>query len=101
MNKTRYCPGVGSVNGYIFAAGGGSQSNPEDVESMERFDPVTELWTEVTPMKVQRQFMTLGVLNGNLYVAGDHGAVERYNPSTHQWNFVSSRNTFTTSVAMA
>ena len=39
---------------------------------MERYDPVTDKWTEVTPMLTKRCRLGVATLNGKLYACGGY-----------------------------
>ena len=75
-----------------FAAGGrGSPSS-----SVERYDPMSNTWTAVSPMSTSRTFLGMCAMSGQLYVSGGRGnagglaTVERYTPSTDTWTPVAA-----------
>ncbi|KAL1520551.1 hypothetical protein AB1Y20_022127 [Prymnesium parvum] len=88
--------GVGAVAlaGKIYAAGGVGGDSDDDDEawcSMECYDPMTDQWSHVRPMKLRRAFFGMAALDGKLYISGgvvdDEGlsSVEAYDPITDEW----------------
>jgi len=85
---------IGAVDGCIYALGGFSKASA--MKSVWRYDPVTNSWTEVSPMSVGRAYSKTGVLNNKLYVVGGvtrgRGGLnplqsaEVYDPHTGTWS---------------
>lgn len=85
---------IGAVNGCIYALGGFSKASA--MKSVWRYDPVTNSWTEGSPMSVGRAYSKTGVLNNKLYVVGGvtrgRGGLnplqsaEVYDPHTSTWS---------------
>ena len=72
--------------------------NQTALTSVERYDPDTDTWEMVAPMKTARSESSAAVLDGKLYVAGGQSepldistiisTVERYDPSANVWEEV-------------
>lgn len=85
---------IGAVDGCIYALGGFSKASA--MKSVWRYDPVTNSWTEGSPMSVGRAYSKTGVLNNKLYVVGGvtrgRGGLnplqsaEVYDPHTGTWS---------------
>lgn len=85
---------IGAVDGCIYALGGFSKASA--MKSVWRYDPVTNSWTEGSPMSVGRAYSKTGVLNNKLYVVGGvtrgRGGLnplqsaEVYDPHTATWS---------------
>lgn len=85
---------IGAVDGCIYALGGFSKASA--MKSVWRYDPVTNSWTEGSPMSVGRAYSKTGVLNNKLYVVGGvtrgRGGLnplqsaEVYDPHTSTWS---------------
>ena len=56
------------VDGWIYAVGG-SISNAA-LKHAERYDPVTDQWTSVPKMRLQRSHFGLASLDGKIYAIG-------------------------------
>ena len=59
---------MGVVGEYIIAAGGYDGST--HLNSVEMYDPVTNVWSAKCPMRSQRSSAASGVLNGYFYISG-------------------------------
>ena len=93
------------LGGKIYVAGGVSASNgASNVESsVECYDPSTNLWENVAPLRTQRYACGLAAVNGKLYIAGgsySDGRLERaessvdcYDPSSNRWYAVAPMDT--------
>ncbi|CAG7902009.1 unnamed protein product [Brassica rapa] len=97
--QTPFCGcAVGSVNGCLYVLGGISRSTT--VNSVWRFDPVLNSWSEVSSMLANRAYSKTGVLDKKLYVVGGvesrRGSLyplqtaEVYDPNTDVWSEVPS-----------
>lgn len=85
---------IGAVDGCIYALGGFSKASA--MKSVWQYDPVTNSWTEGSPMSVGRAYSKTGVLNNKLYVVGGvtrgRGGLnplqsaEVYDPHTGTWS---------------
>lgn len=85
---------IGAVDGCIYALGGFSKASA--MKSVWRYDPVSNSWTEGSPMSVGRAYSKTGVLNNKLYVVGGvtrgRGGLnplqsaEVYDPHTGTWS---------------
>ena len=59
MALARFGAGVAALEGKLYAVGGGVEGEDEDEvdsNSVERFDPATNTWEEVSPMATARAF---------------------------------------------
>ena len=94
MGEERSRPGVAVLNdGKLYGVGG--YSGDDALSSVERYDPASNAWEEVSPMAEARNLAAVAVLDGNLYAVGgydddDHhlSSVERYDPGTDAWEAV-------------
>jgi len=110
MHTARKRLGVGAVTHsndrkqYLYAVGGYNNTDSQ-LQSVERYDPSNDTWTEVSPMGTKREGLAVGVLAGSdgkqyLYAAGGKDGsgnlldtVERYDPSNDEWEEVASMQT--------
>ena len=76
--------------GYLYVTGG--EGNAGILNTVERYDPSSNTWVAVAPMRKARCGHGSAVLDGFLYVVGGEGvrgdefcSVERYNPSMNLW----------------
>lgn len=75
------------------------------LNSVERFDLESQVWSNVTSMLSARSGFGLVVLNKNLYALGGRDTndclnkVERYSPLTNKWYICASMNKKRASVA--
>ena len=78
------------LGGQLFATGGQTPDG-RATASVERYDPVSETWHFVTPMRRPRFSHACAAHGGKLYVVGGFAggewltATERYVPKTGQW----------------
>ncbi|KAK9502604.1 hypothetical protein O3M35_011343 [Rhynocoris fuscipes] len=90
--------GMAILDGYVYAVGGWEGSFRLD--SVERYDPATNTWTLVTPMKTALTSAAVVAADGMLYVTGgailEEGdgieMVQRYNPRTDSWTEMTPMN---------
>lgn len=93
-----------AVNSFIYALGGGDCKNMTMLNSVERYDPSLDTWTEVASMTYSRARLSAVAHNNSIYVFG--GAqymkkmeknlvlsdftdkVEQYNVATNSWTTV-------------
>ncbi|XP_007897069.2 kelch-like ECH-associated protein 1A [Callorhinchus milii] len=90
--------GLGScvVFGLFYAMGGRNNSKHLNVDSdaLDCYNPMTNRWTQRSPMNVPRNRVGVGVIDSIIYaVGGSHGSshhrtVEKYDPETNCWTFV-------------
>ncbi|KAG8193341.1 hypothetical protein JTE90_022971 [Oedothorax gibbosus] len=95
MAKRRGGAGVGVANNYLFALGGHDAPilNPgvSRFDCVERYDPRTDSWSFVAPMKLGRDAIGVGVLGDKLIAIGGYDGqcylnnVEAYDPQTNEW----------------
>ncbi|GMR33082.1 hypothetical protein PMAYCL1PPCAC_03277, partial [Pristionchus mayeri] len=101
MKSGRYGMGAAVLNGMIYVVGGyvaGGNYDPS-FSNVEVYDPDTQGWTLIAPMKTRRYGMGVAVLNGQIYVVGGaeyageyFDIVERYDPRTNTWTTLNSLN---------
>ena len=71
------------------------------LSSVERYDPLTNSWTTVSPMSTARLKHASAALDGKLYACGGWHvsnrtaltSVERYDPDTDSWETVAPMKT--------
>lgn len=106
MNTSMAIPrsflGATTLNGSIYAVGGTANiaGTITTLQSMERYDPWTNRWTNVSDMTTRRSSVAVIALNARIYaIGGSDGAgqalssVECYDPSVNAWSSVASLNT--------
>jgi N-acetylneuraminic acid mutarotase len=104
MLQVRTAVGVVSLNGLLYAMGGeceGSKSYEptQYLDTMECYDPKTNLWTVRSSMSQPRSFAAVAVLKGLVYVMGGeshpacHTSAEVYDPIEDKWSPVTDMNT--------
>ncbi|XP_023702512.1 kelch-like protein 5 isoform X2 [Cryptotermes secundus] len=95
--------GVGVVNGYLYALGGhdAPASNPlaSRFDSVERYDPKTDTWTQVASMSVRRDAIGVCLLGDRLIAVGGYDGqqylklVEAYDAQSNEWQEIAPLNT--------
>ncbi|GFG32453.1 hypothetical protein Cfor_04302 [Coptotermes formosanus] len=95
--------GVGVVNGYLYALGGhdAPASNPSAprFDSVERYDPKTDTWTQVASLSVGRDAIGVCLLGDRLIAVGGYDGqhylrlVEAYDTQNNEWQEVAPLNT--------
>jgi len=90
MPTPRYGPGVGVIDGVLYAVGGFSGSDGTGLAAVEAYDPVTDTWTTKASMATPRYDLGVGVINGILYAVGGYdggplATVEAYDPVANTW----------------
>ena len=99
MPTGRSALGVAVVHGLIFTIGGVCVDGQGIVlDSMEKYDPKSGVWTRLSSMPTARCAMGVAVLGGKIYVAGGRGAgyvalqvVEVFDPQEGTWTSLSRR----------
>ena len=81
-----------TVNGKIYAIGGGNSIDGTAFRTVAEYDPATDTWTRKTDMPTRRYFHSASVVNGKVYIIGGAVAekvttptVEEYDPATDTW----------------
>jgi len=74
-------PSIAAVNGKIYVIGGsgdlagvGGPAQAGNVQTVEQYDPTTDIWTQKTDIPTQRSNSFVAVVNGKIYVIGGLGA---------------------------
>ena len=106
MPTARGSLAAGVVDGKLYALGGSdSEGNPLD--TVERYHPVTKTWTALAPMPTARYGLAAGVVDGKLYALGGSDSegnpldtVERYDPATDRWTALAPMPTNRTRLAV-
>lgn len=88
---------------YLYAIGGKTENdNSNDpfkyLNTVERYDPRTNIWTEATPMQARRAYACGVALEGSLYVVGgtqddlysSHSSCEKFNTQSNTWTYIAS-----------
>ncbi|XP_075038762.1 influenza virus NS1A-binding protein [Mixophyes fleayi] len=90
MHYARSGLGTAELNGKLIAAGG--YNREECLRTVECYDPETDTWTFLSPMKTPRARFQMSVLMGELYVVGgsnghsdDLSCGEKYDPKANTW----------------
>ncbi|MFC1793006.1 kelch repeat-containing protein [Planctomycetota bacterium] len=89
-----------TVNGKIYAIGGGNSIDGTAFRTVEEYDPATDTWTRKADMSMPRFFHCAGVVNDKIYIIGGATGpnlftpmVEEYDPATDTWQRKSSMPT--------
>ncbi|XP_051531203.1 kelch domain-containing protein 7A-like [Myxocyprinus asiaticus] len=81
-----------TMDNYLFVAVGFQGPDREATPSKKVYcyNPVTSIWSEISPMNEARPHCKLVALQGHLYAIGGEcrSTVERYDPRTNRWSFV-------------
>lgn len=95
MPTPRGALGAATVNGIVYAIGGGTAENGSaPLATAEAYNPATNIWSAKAPMPTPRQVAGIAVVNGIIYVIGGQDgsqpgiglrAVEAYDPNTNTW----------------
>ncbi|NWS13042.1 NS1BP protein, partial [Pachyramphus minor] len=90
MQYARSGLGTAELRGKLIAAGG--YNREECLRTVECYDPQTDTWTFIAPMKTPRARFQMAVLMGQLYVVGgsnghsdDLSCGEMYEPEIDDW----------------
>lgn len=93
MPTPRLGLGAASINGIVYAVGGGDYSCGT-YSMVEAYDPATDTWTTKAPMPTPRYGLAVVAVNQILYAIGGGGycndafnraTVEAYDPPTDTW----------------
>ena len=103
MLKRRGGVGVGVSGLHLYAIGGhdapASNQMSKLSESVERYSPHTDQWTNVASMSIPRDAVGICMLGGKLYACGGYdgqsylSTCEHYDPDTNEWASVAPLNT--------
>ncbi|CAO2813579.1 unnamed protein product [Amaranthus hypochondriacus] len=99
LDKLQFCGcSIGGLNGCLYVIGGLSRTSA--LRCVWRYDPILNVWNEVSPMLTARAYSKTGVINNKLYVVGGVNkhrgsltplqSAEVYDPETDQWSEVPS-----------
>lgn len=94
MPTLRWLPTHVVLSGRIFLMGGWNDQK-ENVNSVECYDPLTDQWETVAPMRNRRHGAAACVSGGFIYVFGGTRrlgllqSIERYDPMEDSWTEVS------------
>ncbi|XP_068096221.1 influenza virus NS1A-binding protein [Hyperolius riggenbachi] len=98
MHYARSGLGTAELSGKLIAAGG--YNREECLRTVECYDPGTNDWTFLSPMKTPRARFQMSVLMGDLYVVGgsngqsdDLSCGEKYDPKANTWTPVAELRT--------
>uniref|UniRef100_G1T1E0 Influenza virus NS1A binding protein n=1 Tax=Oryctolagus cuniculus TaxID=9986 RepID=G1T1E0_RABIT len=90
MQYARSGLGTAEMNGKLIAAGG--YNREECLRTVECYDPHTDRWSFLAPMRTPRARFQMAVLTGQLYVVGgsnghsdDLSCGEMYDPNIDDW----------------
>lgn len=78
-----------TMDNYLFIAVG-FQGPDRPSKKVYCYNPITSIWSEISPMNEARPHCKLVALQGYLYAIGGEclSTVERYDPRTNRWTFV-------------
>ncbi|NXW05338.1 KLH32 protein, partial [Fregetta grallaria] len=98
VGRSHHCVAV--MGDFLFVAGGEAEhctGRTCAVRTACRYDPRTNSWAEIAPMKNCREHFVLGAVDEYLYAVGGRNelrqvlpTVERYCPKKNKWTFVQS-----------
>ncbi|XP_065257400.1 kelch-like protein 32 isoform X8 [Emys orbicularis] len=98
VGRSHHCVAV--MGDFLFVAGGEVEhatGRTCAVRTACRYDPRSNSWAEIAPMKNCREHFVLGAVDENLYAVGGRNelrqvlpTVERYCPKKNKWAFVQS-----------
>ncbi|NWR41201.1 KLH32 protein, partial [Regulus satrapa] len=98
VGRSHHCVAV--MGDFLFVAGGEVEHSTGRmcaVRTVCRYDPRTNSWAEIAPMKNCREHFVLGAVDEYLYAVGGRNelrqvlpTVERYCPKKNKWTFVQS-----------
>ena len=84
----------------------GGNDGASCLNTMERYDPVTDTWTCLAPMSTRRSTHDVAVIDGMLFAVGGNdgssslNSTEKYDPETNKWTPVVSMSTRRSSVGV-
>ena len=93
MSQPRSGPGVGVLDGKLYAIGG--HDGPAVRKSVECYDPKVGIWNQCADMIIARRNAGVAVNDGCLFViGGDDGqsnlnSIEIYDPKANSWSLLS------------
>lgn len=82
--------GVTALRKLLYVVGG--YDGASDLSSAECYNPLTNNWTNITPMGTKRSCLGICAFDGLLYVCGGYdgasclSSMERYDPLTGVWS---------------
>lgn len=99
LDRLPFCGcSIGAVNGCLYVLGGLSRASA--LSCVWRYDPISNTWSEMSPMLTGRAYSKTGVINNKLYVVGGvcryRGGLtplqsaEVFDPETGLWSEVPS-----------
>ncbi|XP_075453620.1 kelch-like protein 32 isoform X3 [Ascaphus truei] len=98
VGRSHHC--VAIMGNFLFAAGGEVEhatGRTCAVRTVCRYDPRSNTWIEIAPMKNCREHFVLGAVDNCLYAVGGRNelrqvlpSVERFCPEKNKWTFVQS-----------
>ncbi|XP_031536073.1 kelch-like protein 32 isoform X4 [Vicugna pacos] len=98
VGRSHHCVAV--MGDFLFVAGGEvehASGRTCAVRTACRYDPRSNSWAEIAPMKNCREHFVLGAMDAYLYAVGGRNelrqvlpTVERYCPKKNKWTFVQS-----------
>ncbi|XP_068729469.1 kelch-like protein 3 [Montipora capricornis] len=107
----RYGACLVSDKRHLYLVGGSSLPLLQTSQTVERFDPMLATWEEVAAMNEARYDAFGAAMNGKIYIAGGMKKIERhhtvlkscevYDPSTNEWQVISSLKVCRQSANMA
>ena len=82
------------IGDHIYAVGGSPGANENALSTNERFDTLSQAWSQLAPMPTRRGFLAAAAVDGICYTFGGRlnfgfqgeNTVEAYNPATNAWS---------------
>lgn len=72
-------PGVGTIGDKIYVAGGAPENECDPLGLTYEYDPLADAYTMVAPMPTSRLSVSVGIVNGRMYVIGGSLGCEAQN----------------------
>ena len=100
MSTPRLCSGVAVLDNKTYVTGGCTQAIGKTLSSVDCYDPVTNIWSQVAKMNIAREGHELVSLHWKLYAIGGYNgtfgesdvvhSAEVYDPSNNTWTLIQS-----------
>lgn len=89
MRQSRAGAGAAVLDGFLYVVGGFDNNIP--LNSVEKYDPETDMWTNLSSMTTCRGGVGVAALGGHIFAVGGHNgsvylnSVEMYDPLQDRW----------------
>lgn len=88
MYTARFDYAAATMNGKIYVAGGSEGNSVINLDTVECYDPIDDIWTVKHSMNHTRRNFSLVVSKGKLYAMGCVKYIEQYDPDQDEWTVV-------------